>query len=166
VTLICGALEEHLLTYYSRPQNWGPARKSEPKFNKTGEDLLRTNTPKRAKFHRCQPNGVREKRYNFLHPSVFWRPRGTPGPKFTNLSGDVEQGPLYQAAEFRLRPTTYEISAAKVRRFRRRCDRQTNKKKCISEALTQVAAWYRGRKTTSGRQTTTSRLTETANTAV
>jgi len=38
--------------------------------------------------------------------------------------------------------------------------------KCISEGLMQVAAWYRGGKTTSGRQTTTSGLTETANTAV
>jgi len=43
---------------------------------------------------------------------------------------------------------------------------QTTTNARISEGLMQVAAWYRGRKTTSGRQTTTSGLTETANTAV
>ena len=37
---------------------------------------------------------------------------------------------------------------------------------CISEGLMQVAAWYRGRKITSGRETTTFALTVTANTAV
>jgi len=63
---------------YSRPQNWGPAHKSGPKFTKIGEDLLRTNAPNHAKFHRCQHNDVREKRYKFfLPPSRF---EGLSGP--------------------------------------------------------------------------------------
>ena len=36
----------------------------------------------------------------FLQPSLFWRPRGPPGPKFTNLGGDVQIGHRYGAAKF------------------------------------------------------------------
>jgi len=59
------------------------------KFTKIGVDLLSTNAPHHAQFYRALPNDVREKRYNFLRPSLLWRPRGIPWPKFTNLGGDV-----------------------------------------------------------------------------
>jgi len=36
----------------------------------------------------------------FIHPSVFWLPRETPERKFTSLSPDIDQGPLYQSAKF------------------------------------------------------------------
>ena len=43
----------------------------------------------------------------FVHPSVFWRPRGElPESKFTNLGPDV-QGSLYQCAKFRPVLTTH-----------------------------------------------------------
>jgi len=37
----------------------------------------------------------------YLHRSVFWRIRGPPGPKLTNLGTDVRQDPDYQSAKFR-----------------------------------------------------------------
>jgi len=43
----------------------------------------------------------------FLHPSIFCRPRGTPGPKFTDLGPDIQQVPLYQSAKFRPVLTTH-----------------------------------------------------------
>jgi len=57
-----------------------------------------------AKFHRARPNDVRKKRYNFLHPSIFWRPREPPGPQFTYLSRPIDIGlqkdPDYRCANF------------------------------------------------------------------
>jgi len=73
-------------------------QKSEPKL---GDDLLHTDAPYNATFHCTQPNGVREKRYNkFLHPSVFWCPRGTPLPKFTNLGDRRIAGPPVKLPNF------------------------------------------------------------------
>jgi len=37
----------------------------------------------------------------FLHPSLFWGPRGPHEPKFTSLGGDVQQGRLHQVVKFR-----------------------------------------------------------------
>ena len=54
----------------------------------------------------------------FLHPSIFWLPRWTHGPKVTGLGGGVHQplcSYLQNFVTFR-RPLT-EISAAKLRRF-------------------------------------------------
>jgi len=55
------------------------SRKSGPKFTKIWDALLCTNAPHRVKFHRARPNDVWEKCYKFLHPSVFWRPKGLLG---------------------------------------------------------------------------------------
>jgi len=64
------------------------SRDRRPKFTKFGEYVSTGQTPNHAKFHRTPPNGVREKRYIFLHPSLFVAQGGI-GPKFTNLGGDV-----------------------------------------------------------------------------
>ena len=49
-----------------------------PKYTKMGEDMLRTNTRNRAKFHRCWPNVEREKRYqNLLRQSKLHYPNRT-----------------------------------------------------------------------------------------
>ena len=37
---------------------------------------------------------------DFAQPLVLWHPRVTPGPKFTNLGTDVQQGPDYQCETF------------------------------------------------------------------
>jgi len=50
------------------------------KFAKIGKDLLRTNAPHHAKFHRAWPQDVRTK-CNILHPSVFWGLMGIPWAK-------------------------------------------------------------------------------------
>ena len=47
-----------------------------PMFTKVPQDLLGTNAPHCAKFHRDRPNHVHEKSVGFfLHQSVFWRLR-------------------------------------------------------------------------------------------
>ena len=46
-------------------------------FTKTGDDLLRTNVPHRAKFHRAAPNDEREMRYNFLYTLQYFGASGT-----------------------------------------------------------------------------------------
>jgi len=46
----------------------------------------------------------------FLHPSCFGSPGGPPGPKFTSLGGDVQQGPLYKLPNF----APFQISADNV----------------------------------------------------
>ena len=60
-------------------------RKSGPKFTPKS---LKTccpvkHLPHHAKFHRDRWNHLGEKRYKNLHPSIFWLPRGIPGPKVT-----------------------------------------------------------------------------------
>jgi len=47
-----------------------------------------------AKFHRCRPNSVRENRYNFYTLHFLGASGGPPGPKFTSLGGDVQEGTL------------------------------------------------------------------------
>jgi len=53
-------------------------QKSRPNFTKFWEHVSIGKTLNHAKFHRCQPNGIREKRYNFFKPFTFW-PRGPLG---------------------------------------------------------------------------------------
>jgi len=77
-------------------------RKSGPKFTTIGDDLLCTNARHRAKFYRARPNAVRKRRYQFSHPSLFWR-----------QSSPISKVP--------------SIVAAKLRRFRRRRDPRTQK---------------------------------------
>jgi len=72
-----------------------------PNSNEQTNDLLCTNAPHHTKFHRTRPNDVSEKRYNSFTPFSTLAPQGTPGPKFTSLDPDVQQGPLYQTAKFR-----------------------------------------------------------------
>jgi len=55
------------------------SRKSVPKFTKIGDDLLRTNAPHHAKFHRAPSNDVGEKRYHFL-PFIILAPQGQGDP--------------------------------------------------------------------------------------
>jgi len=52
--------------------------KSGPKFTKIAQDLLRTTAGHRAILHRARPNGVREKRYDFLHHHLAGAPHGDP----------------------------------------------------------------------------------------
>jgi len=67
-----------------------------------GDDLLHTNALHHAKFHRARSNNVREKRYNFFYIlQYFGAPEGPPGPNFTSLGPDIQQGPFYQTAKFR-----------------------------------------------------------------
>jgi len=54
---------------------------------KMGEDMLRTNTANHAKFHRCWPNSVRKKRYNYK--IFFYAQRGLLG----EAPGDSILGP-------------------------------------------------------------------------
>ena len=50
-----------------------------PKFTKIGDELLRTNAPRHAIFHRARQTMHQKKSYKFCpHPSVFWRSRGDP----------------------------------------------------------------------------------------
>ena len=56
-----------------------------PKF-KIGEDMLRTNTCNHAKFHRCRPNGVREKHYQ-----KFVTPKSTKYPTILPCGGIITQ---------------------------------------------------------------------------
>jgi len=51
------------------------------------EDLLHTNAPHHAKFHRARPIWVQERvTIFFLLPSVFWHSMGPPGPKLSHQS--------------------------------------------------------------------------------
>ena len=62
---------------------------------------------------------------NVLHPSVFWRARGLPGPKFTSPGIDIQQGPSINLPNFvPFWQPVYEIFAAKLRWFRWKRDRQ------------------------------------------
>jgi len=71
-----------------------------------------------AKFRRARSNK------NFLHPAIFWRPRGTSSAmawmyskgRTTNVPSFV---PFWRPA--------YEISPAELRWFRPECDRQTDR---------------------------------------
>ena len=58
------------------------SRKSEPKFTKIGEDLLRTNAFRLAKYHRARSNG---KVLQIFTAFIFGALAGPPVPKFTNL---------------------------------------------------------------------------------
>jgi len=102
------------------------SRKSGPKITKISQDLLRTNAPHCAKFHRTWPKDVWEKCYKiFLHPTVFWRPRGPSRSKFTNL--DIEDS-LDHLAKFRALVTIYlRDKAAELRWFCQKRDQQTDK---------------------------------------
>ena len=73
-----------------------------PSSNERTNDLLRTNALHHSKFHCTRPNDVREKRYKFFTPFSILALQGTPGLKFTSLDPDVQQGPLYQTAKFRM----------------------------------------------------------------
>ena len=76
------------------------------KWTKVHQNSRRPATHRRpyhAKFHRVRPKDVREKLYNFLHPSVLWCPRGNSCVKVhqSSLGHHVHQDPLYQSATFR-----------------------------------------------------------------
>jgi len=117
---------------YALSNIFQPRKRSRPKFK--GDDLLCTNT----KLHHSRPNDVREKCYKIFYTlQYFGTPRGPPGPKFTNLGPDIQQGPLYQPAKFRLfwQPI-YKISAAEFRQFHWWRDRQK------SSTVNDVSAYH------------------------
>jgi len=57
------------------------SRKNWTNFTKIEGDLLRTNAPYHAEFHRSWSNDVREKRYNFCTPFIILASQGTPCTK-------------------------------------------------------------------------------------
>ena len=99
-TQISSPCEKNLLSEISAVENLC-SRKSGPKFTKIGDDLLHTNAPYRAEFHRVWSNDVMfEKSVTnfFTHFSILAPHRGPPVSKFTSLDDDVG---LYQVAKFR-----------------------------------------------------------------
>jgi len=82
-------------------------------FTKIHQDLLRTNVPHCARFH---PEKALQ---FFLHPSVFWRPRGTLCQNSLILALMYSKAPSINLLNFvPLWQPIYEISAAKLRWFR------------------------------------------------
>jgi len=80
----------------------GKVDQSSPKEEKTCyAPILLTMRNFIAVGQRCTKKALR-----FLNASVFWRPRGSTGSKFTSVGDDVHRGPRYQGAKFRPLPTT------------------------------------------------------------
>jgi len=69
-----------------------------------------------------------EKCFTIFYPSVFWRPKGPPGPKFTNLGPDTQAPCIILPNFVPFWQRVYEIFVAKSRRYRWRRDRQKNKR--------------------------------------
>jgi len=93
--------------------------KSGPKFTKIGDDLLRTNTPYRVKFHRAPPTMHKKsvtKLYTLHYFGTLGDPLGQSSPIWVVIYSKLSNF-------FPFWKPLYEIFAAKVRRFCSRRDR-------------------------------------------
>jgi len=73
------------------------------KWTKVHQNHLRPAThqcPSSCQISSRSAKWCARKTLQILHPSLFWRPRGIPWAKFTNLGDDVQQCPLYLSAKF------------------------------------------------------------------